>query len=68
MEGLDSITDDLRMMLTKIDYNEVAKEYYNESQNSKEAVLEKIFGKAYKLIEVFNEKAKYVEDNAKKVG
>lgn len=54
-------------MLKKIDYNEVARQFYNESQHSKEQVLEKIFGKAYKLIETFNEKAKFIEDHAKKV-
>ena len=31
-------------------------------------MLEKVFGKAYKLIEGFNEKAKKVEENAKRVG
>lgn len=56
------------MLLTKIDYNQVAQEYFHESKNSKEQVLEKIFGKAYKLIEGFNEKAKYVEEHAKQVG
>ncbi len=31
-------------------------------------MLEKVFGKAYKLIEGFNEKAKNIEENAKRVG
>lgn len=68
MDGLDSITDELRMMFTKLDYSRIAQEYFVESQNSKEQVLEKIFGKAYKLIEAFNEKARYIEEQAKQVG
>lgn len=68
MEGLDSITQELKEVLTKIDYNEVAQNYAKDPQEPKEAMLEKIFGKAYKLIEGFNEKAKVIEDNAKKVG
>lgn len=41
-------------MLTKIDYNDVVQKYMKDAQESKEAVLEKIFSKAYKLIEGFN--------------
>lgn len=54
MEGLDLITHELKGVLTKIDYNEVAQNYLKDAQESKEALLEKIFGKAYKLIEGFN--------------
>ena len=50
MEALDSITDELRMLLTKIDYSQVAQEYCHEAKTSKEQVLEKVFGKAYVLI------------------
>ncbi len=68
MDGLDSITSQLKGVLTKIDYNEVAQTYLKDPQDSKEAMLEKVFGKAYKLIEGFNEKAKKIEENAKRVG
>lgn len=60
MEGLDSITDQLKAILTKIDYNQAAQKYLKDSQESKEAVIQKIFGKTYKLIEGFNEKAKNI--------
>lgn len=39
MEGLDSITHELKGVLTQINYNEVAQNYLKDSQQSKEALL-----------------------------
>ena len=68
MEGLDNITHELRNLFAKIEYSEMAQKFFKEAQDNKEAVLDKIFGKAYKMIEMFNEKAKRVEEEAKEVG
>lgn len=39
----------------------MAQKYYKESHTDKEAVFDKVFGPAYKMIENFNEKAKKAE-------
>lgn len=44
----------MKAVLVQIDYNKVAQEGAKSPEESKEAVLEKVFGKAYKLIEGFN--------------
>lgn len=51
-----------------MEYSELAHKYYKESHTEKEAVFEKIFSPAYKMIENFNTKAKQTEENAKAVG
>ena len=68
MEGLDVITDDLRKFFNKIEYTEIAQKYYKEAHTEKEAVFDKVFAPAYKMIENFNEKAKKTEETAKRVG
>lgn len=50
MQELDAIVTELKTTFTKIDYTNVAQSYFKDSQNSKEAVLEKIYGNSYKLI------------------
>lgn len=50
MEGLDNITHELRNLFAKIEYSEMAQKFFKEAQDNKEAVLDKIFGKAYKMI------------------
>lgn len=61
MQNLDSIVSELKSTLTKIDYNNVAQNYFKDPQTPKEAVLEKVYGNSYKLMENFNEKAKIIE-------
>jgi len=68
MEGLESITLEIRHFFDKLNYTDVANEHFKNAKENKEAVLEKIFGKAYKLIQDFNDKAKNLESEAQKVG
>lgn len=68
MEELDSITSQLKAFFTKMDFQQLTQTHFRDSNQSKEAVIEKIFDPAYKMIQSFNEKAKNVQSDAGKVG
>lgn len=68
MQQLDAITDELRIFFTNINYNDVAHQFLKNSTGSKDALIEQIFSKSFKLIESFNEKAKTIEQEAERVG
>lgn len=51
-----------------MDFQQLVQTHFRDNNQNKEAVLEKIFAPAYTMIAGFNEQAKNVETDAKKVG
>ncbi len=51
IEGLDAIVDEIKSFYTKLNYNEIARKHFkNLNEQSKEAIYNEIFSKAFKLI------------------